>query len=208
MRVALYARVSTIGKGQDAALQLEELRAVASQRGWAVFAEYRDDGQSGSKVSRPALDQMLADCRAGKVDLVFVWKIDRLGRSLQHLLAVLDDLRGYGVGFVSLRDSGIDSTTAGGRLMLQMIGAFAEFEKAMIVERVRAGVARAQAAGKHCGRPRRELDLRAAQRLLQQNVSIRELAEILHFPRSTLRRRLSEVGVVNPRPPAAQLLPE
>ncbi len=191
-RVALYARVSTVGKGQDAELQLGELRTVAAQRGWTISAEYRDDGISGKKASRPALDRMLADCRAGKIDLVVVWKLDRLGRSLQNLLAVLDDLRGCGVGFVSLRDSGIDTTTAGGRLMLAMVGAFAEFERALIVERVQAGVARAKAAGKHCGRPPRAFDLRAARLLLAQGHAERQVAAMLGLPRSTLRRKLAE----------------
>ena len=93
-RVALYARVSTVNHGQDSGLQLEELRQVAAQRGWTVAKEYVDNGVSGSKTSRPALDQMLADAQAGRFDVLVVWKLDRLARSLQHLLGVLDQLAG------------------------------------------------------------------------------------------------------------------
>ena len=194
-RAALYARVSTTGHGQDVGLQLDELRVVAEQRGWDVVAEISDKGISGIKRERPGLDQMLELARQGKVDLVAVWKLDRLGRSLQHLLAVLDELTLLGVGFVSLRDTGIDTTSPQGRLLLQMLGAFAEFERALIRERVIAGVRRAQANGTHCGRPRVELDLRAAVALLQQGNALREVADMLSVPRTTLRRRLREDGM-------------
>lgn len=193
-RVAIYGRVSTIGRGQDVGLQLEELRRAAADRGWRVVAEFVDDGVSGTRTSRPSLDRMMTAARDGKFDLVAVWKLDRLGRSLQHLLRVLDDLTGTGVGFVSLRDAGIDTTTPSGRLMLAMVGAFAEFERALIVERVKAGVDRAKASGKHCGRPRRDLDLRAARALLAQGRSGRQVADMLGLPRATLRRRLAEIG--------------
>lgn len=192
-RVAMYARVSTVGHGQDPEVQLAELRQVAVQRNWQIVCEYVDAGVSGTKASRPALDRMLADCRAGKIDVVAVWKLDRLGRSLQHLLGLLDDLTKAGVAFVSLRDAGIDTTSPSGRLMLMMVGAFAEFERSMIVERVRAGVAHAQAKGTHCGRPRHELDLRAAQLLVGQGQAVRQVASMLGVPRSTLQRRLAEL---------------
>jgi DNA invertase Pin-like site-specific DNA recombinase len=191
-RAALYARVSTTGKGQDVGLQLAELRQVAQQRGWDVVDEYTDEGISGAKDSRPGLDRMVADAKAGKLDLVAVWKLDRAGRSLTHLLRLLDQLQCWGVGFVSLRDAGIDTTTAAGRLMLQMVGAFAEFERAMIQERIVAGVARARAQGKHLGRPKADLDLRPARAMLNEGRSVREVAAILRVSRSTLRRRLAE----------------
>ena len=192
IRVALYCRVST--GDQDVGLQLDELRSVAQQRGWVISNEYLDEGVSGAKTSRPALDRMMMDARSGRIDLVAVWKLDRLGRSLQHLLRLLDDLQHLGVGFVSVRDAAIDTTSPQGRLLLQVMGAFAEFERSLIVERVRAGVQRAQANGKHCGRPRRELDLRAAQILLGEGHSVRQVAEMLGVPRGTLRRRLAEAN--------------
>ena len=193
-RVALYARVSTVGKGQDVTLQLDELRRVAEQRGWRVYQEYVDDGISGSIEKRPALDRMMADAQAGKFDLVAVWKLDRLGRSLQHLLRLLADLGRWGVGFASLRDAGIDTTTPTGRLMLQILGALAEYERELIRERVNAGIAHAKALGKHCGRPKVDLELRPAAAMLKEGRGVREVAKILGVCRSTLRRRLQETG--------------
>ena len=192
VRAGIYARVSTIGHGQDVGLQVEELRAVARQRGWNIITEYVDEGISGSQESRPGLDRMLEDARRGKLDVIAVWKLDRLGRSLQHLLRVLDEFTRLGVQFVSVRDSGIDTTSPSGRLLLHLLGAFAEFERAMTKERVVAGVRRAQTAGKHCGRPRVEMDLRAATILLDQGRSLREVADMLQVPRTSLRRRLLE----------------
>ena len=192
VRVGIYARVSTIGHGQDVGLQIEELRRVASDRGWVVAAEYSDEGISGSRESRPGLDRMLEDARRGKFDVVAVWKLDRLGRSLRHLLGVLDDIARLGIQFVSVRDPGIDTTSPAGRLLLHLLGAFAEFEKSLIAERVRAGVQRAQQSGKHCGRPRVEMDLRAARILLAEGHSLRVVADMLQVPRTSLRRRLEE----------------
>ncbi len=194
LRAALYARVSTVGHGQDVGLQLDELRQVAGQRGWVVVEEFADEGVSGVATSRPALDRMLADAQAGRFDVVAVWKLDRLGRSLQHVLGVLDQLAGQGVEFVSLRDAGMDSTTPAGRLFTAMIAAFAAFERDLIRERVVAGVRRAQAAGKHCGRPKVEVDIRPAVALLKEGRSLKETARILKISRNTLRRRLRESG--------------
>jgi DNA invertase Pin-like site-specific DNA recombinase len=193
-RVALYARVSTLHQGQDTGLQLDELRQVSAQRGWAIVAEYVDEGVSGAKVSRPQLDKMLADAQAGRFDLLAVWKLDRLGRSLQHLLQILDQLACAGVGFAAIRDSGIDTTTPTGRLLLQLLGAFAEYERSLLRERVVAGVRRAQASGKHCGRPRKDIDLRPALALLNEGRGLKDVARILKVPRATLRRRLDEAG--------------
>jgi len=193
-RAALYVRVSTIGHGQDVGLQVDELRQVAEQRGWEIAGVYEDSGVSGVKTSRPGLDRMLADAQAGKLDIVAVWKLDRLGRSLQHVLATLDQLNAQGVAFVSLRDQGLDSTTPAGRLFTAMIAAFAAFERDLIQERVVAGIRRAQAAGKHCGRPRMEIDLRPAVALLREGRGLKDVARILKVPRATLRRRLEEAG--------------
>lgn len=194
-RVAIYARVSTTGNGQDVGLQLDELRQVAAQRGWQVAGEFIDDGVSGTATSRPALDQMMDAARRGKLDLVVVWKLDRLGRSLQHLLQVLDELQHLGVGFVSVRDAGIDTTSASGRLMLHILGAFAAYERELIRERVVAGVRRAQANGRHCGRPEVELDLRPAAAMLATGYGLKAISKSLNVSRSTLRRRLEEAGM-------------
>jgi len=202
-RAALYARVST--QDQDVGLQLEELRRLAQQRGWEVIDEYTDQGVSGAKEGRPGLDRLLSDGQAGLFDVLLVWKLDRLARSLPHLLKVLDSLAGWGVGFASARDPGIDTTTPTGRLLLQLLGAFAEFERSLIQERVIAGVRRAQAAGIHCGRPITDFDLRPALAMLKQGYGLKATASALRVSRSTLRRRLVEAkcwpipkGVQNP----------
>jgi DNA invertase Pin-like site-specific DNA recombinase len=131
------------------------------------------------------------------VDLVAVWKLDRLGRSLANLLGTLDELGHHGVGFVSLRDAGIDTTSPTGRLLLQLMGAFAEFERGLIQERVKAGVERAKARGKKLGRPPKLITpeaVRAAQQLLAEGWSVREAAAATGVPRSTLHRRLAGLG--------------
>ena len=155
-RVALYARVSTLN-GQDPEMQLSELREHAARRGWTVSGEYVDQGVSGSKESRPELNRLTADAHRRVFDAVLVWKIDRYGRSLRHLVNALADLSAYGVAFVSFRDN-LDLSTPSGRLMFQIIGAMAEFESALIQERVRAGLRNARAKGRKLGRPRRIVD--------------------------------------------------
>lgn len=199
-RAGLYARVSTVRHGQDVGLQLDELRQVAAQRGLVIVGEYIDDGISGATASRPALDRMMADVAAGRLDVVLVWKLDRLARSLRHLLQVVDQLAAAHVAFASLRDPGIDTTSPTGRLTLQILGAVGEFERALVQERVRAGVRRAQLAGKHCGRPKQELDLRPALALLREGRDLKEIAQILRISRTTLRRRLTEAGCWPPTP--------
>ena len=153
MRVALYARVSTLN-GQSPEMQLAELREYVFRRGWETFGEYVDSGISGSKESRPELNRLMADAHTRRFDVVLVWKVDRFGRSLKHLVNALADLDAYGVAFVSLRDN-LDLSTPSGRLMFQIIGAMAEFERSLIQERVRAGLRNAILKGKTLGRPRR-----------------------------------------------------
>jgi len=193
LRAALYARVSTLN-GQDVGLQLDELRQVAGQRGWEVVAEFCDEGLSGAKTERPGLHRMLEQAREGRIDLVAIWKLDRLARSVAHLLHLADSLNAWGVGLVSVRDAHVDTTTPAGRFTLQILGAVAELERSLIRERVVAGVRRAQASGKHCGRPKVELDLRPAVALLEQGRSLKETSRILGLSRNTLRRRLREAG--------------
>jgi DNA invertase Pin-like site-specific DNA recombinase len=196
VRAALYARVSTVDKGQDPELQLAELRQHAGQRGWHVIGEFVDHA-SGTDRSRPQLAKLVALVAARKVDVVAVWRFDRFARSTAHLLEALEACRQAGVDFVSLREQ-FDTTTPMGKAMFTVTAAVAELERDLIRERVRAGVDRAKAAGKHCGRPKNDIDLRAASRLLQQGVPLRQVADMLHLPRTTLRRRLKEAGVVQP----------
>src|SRR5215469_11054920 len=156
LQVALYARVSTFN-GQDPEMQLAELRDYAGRRGWQIAEEYVDHGVSGSQESRPALNRLMSDACRRRFDAVLVWKIDRFGRSLKHLVNALAELAALGVAFVSLRDN-LDLSTPSGRLMFQIIGAMAEFERALIRERVRAGIRNARAKGKRLGRPRVTVD--------------------------------------------------
>ena len=152
-RVGIYLRVSTAGQTTDN--QLLELRRVAEQRGWLVAQLYEDNGISGIKgrEKRPAFDQLCKDAARGKLDLVMSWSIDRLGRSLHHVVTFMAELHELGVGLY-LHQQAVDSSTPAGKAMVAMCGVFAEFERSMIVERVNAGLARARAQGKTLGRPR------------------------------------------------------
>ena len=190
-RAALYARVST--DEQDPAMQLADLRRLAEHRGWAVVGEYIDHGVSGSKASRPALDRLMADARAGKLDVVTVWRFDRFARSTQHLLLALEEFRALDVDFVSQRES-IDTSTPMGRMVFTMVAAVAELERELIRERVIAGIRRAQAQGKHVGRKKVEIDLRPAVAMLDKGHGIKTTARSLGVSVSTLRRRLREAG--------------
>ena len=135
-RAAVYARVSTLD--QTTENQLAELRRYIEARGWTA-QEYIDEGVSGAKESRPALDSMLRDARRRRFDVVVCWRLDRLGRNLKHLITLLEDLQALGIAFVSLNE-GIDATTPAGRLQMHILGAIAEFERARIAERVRLGL--------------------------------------------------------------------
>jgi DNA invertase Pin-like site-specific DNA recombinase len=174
MRVALYARVSTMN-GQHPEMQLAELRDYAARRGWQVVDEYIDEGVSGSKESRPSLNRLMADAHSRRFDMVACWKIDRFGRSLKHLVNALADLDSYGVAFLSLKDN-LDLSTPSGRLMFQIIGAMAEFERALTVERVRSGLTAARARGKKLGRPRRIVDGDRILKMASDGVSLRNIA--------------------------------
>lgn len=152
LRAALYARVST--DHQTTTNQLRELQMVAERHGWEIIGEYVDRGQSGAKAptARPRLAELMLAVGQRHVDLVAAWSVDRLGRSLQDLLAVLAELHAKGVDLY-LHQQGVDTTTPAGRALFQMLGVFAEFERAMIVERVRTGLARARERGTRSGRP-------------------------------------------------------
>lgn len=173
-RVAIYARVSTLNN-QDPEMQLCELREYARRRGWQIAEEYTDQGISGSKESRPALNRLMADAYSRRFDAILVWKIDRFGRSLKHLVNSLAELAALRVAFISLRDN-LDLSTPSGRLMFQIIGAMAEFERALIQERVRAGLRNARSKGRRLGRPRVVVD---ASRILSLRAEGRSWAQIV-----------------------------
>jgi DNA invertase Pin-like site-specific DNA recombinase len=152
-RAAIYARVSTNGQSTDA--QIQQLRDVAERSGWAVVEEFVDQGISGAKGrdQRPAFDQMCQAAVRREIDVVMAWSVDRLGRSLLHLVEFLNELHASGTDLY-LHQQGIDTTTPAGKAMFQMSAVFAEFERAMISDRVKAGLERARLRGKKLGRPR------------------------------------------------------
>ncbi len=182
MRAAIYARVSTLD--QEPENQLQELRRYVEARGWTA-QEYVDHGVSGTKDRRPALDRLVADARRRKLDTVVVWRLDRLGRSLKHLVTLLDELQAFGVGFVSL-DEGIDLQTPAGRLQLHILAALSEFERCRIAERVQAGLARARSQGKRLGRP--YVDVPRERLRAVEGLSVEAAAAQLGVSRSTLKR--------------------
>jgi DNA invertase Pin-like site-specific DNA recombinase len=175
-RAAIYVRVSTVEQETD--LQEHELQEYCERRGWS-FVVYRDRGQSGAKNDRPALTAMMNDLRRRKIDVVVVWALDRLARSLKQLLGIAEECRAVGIDLVSLRQN-VDTTLPAGRLTFQVLGAVAEFEREMLRERVKAGMAQAKRAGKHIVRPARrkfDADDICRMRLLRsQGLSIRKLA--------------------------------
>ena len=192
MRCALYARVSTLDKGQDVTMQTIELREYALRRGWEIAGEYVDRGVSGAKESRPELNRMIAAAKQRKFDAVAVWKLDRLGRSLKHLVSLLAELDALGIALVSLKD-GFDMTTPGGRAMFGMCAVMAEFERALICERVRAGMAHARAKGKRVGRAARVIDMRKVEERRAKGESLRSIARDLRVSPALLVKR-SKLG--------------
>jgi DNA invertase Pin-like site-specific DNA recombinase len=184
-RCAIYARVSTLEQSCDA--QLQELRDYAARRGWDP-SEYVDAGWSGVKERRPALDQLLADCRKRRVDVVLVYRYDRFARSLRQLVNALEEFRTLGVDFVSLHE-GVDTSTAQGRLVFGIFGSIAEFERELIRDRVRSGLAAARKRGKQLGRRANSpVDPAAIKALRDQGVSWRVLAKRLGLAVNTCRK--------------------
>jgi DNA invertase Pin-like site-specific DNA recombinase len=175
-RAAIYVRVST--SEQETAMQEAELREYCSRRSWNVTI-YKDQGQSGAKESRPALNALLNDLRRRKIDVVVVWALDRLARSLRQLLTISEECRSLGVDLVSLKQN-FDTTLPAGRLIFQVLGAVAEFEREMLRERVRAGMAQARRAGKTVGRPAirkfHGTEIERMKLLRSSGASIRQLA--------------------------------
>jgi len=184
-RAAVYARVSTLD--QTTENQLVELRRYVQTRGWTA-QEYVDDGVSGAKERRPALDRLVLDARRRRFDVVVCWRLDRLGRNLKHLITLLEDFEALGVAFVSLAE-GIDATTPAGRLQMHILGAIAEFERARIAERVRLGLARVKAQGRRLGRPK--IDVTQEQLATVAGLSVRQAAKRLGISPSTVYRRMT-----------------
>jgi DNA invertase Pin-like site-specific DNA recombinase len=193
IRVAFYVRVST-GE-QTVENQLRELEEVAAHRGWQIAATFEDAGISGAKGrdKRPGLDKLLKAVTRGQFDLVAAWSVDRLGRSLPDLLAVLGEMRAAGADLY-LHKQAIDTSTPAGKAMFQMMGVFAEFERAIIVERVNAGLARARAQGKTLGRKRNDDKRRVDQvkRLRSEGMGILRIAKTIGAGTGYVQRILAE----------------
>src|ERR1700739_203361 len=173
LRAAIYARCSTIE--QDVGMQLSELREFCRHRNWNVAAEFVDRGISGAEDSRPELNRLMAEAHRGKFSVIVVWKFDRFARSVSHLLRALETFRSLGVEFVSFSEQ-MDTTTPAGKMVFTVLGAVAELERSLIVERVKAGLRNARAKGKRLGRPRRLLDTKTIAALRTQGVGWKQIA--------------------------------
>ncbi|MDJ0872050.1 MAG: recombinase family protein [Gammaproteobacteria bacterium] len=189
---AIYARVSTTG--QTVANQVRVLRQAAKRNGWQVVEVFKDEGISGAKgrEARLAFDGLYKAIMRKEVDLIMAWSVDRLGRSLQDLVAFLNEVHSKGVDLY-LHQQGIDTTTPGGKVLFQMMGVFAEFERAMIQERIQAGLDRARAQGKRLGRPPiSDKTKHAIRRHRQRGMSIKRIAAKLGVGVGTVQRTLAE----------------
>jgi DNA invertase Pin-like site-specific DNA recombinase len=193
-RVALYVRVSTDEQTTDN--QRRELEGVAKRSGWKIVDIYEDNGISGAngREKRPALDKLLKDAARREFDMIAAWSVDRLGRSLQHLVGLLEELQALGVDLY-LHQQGMDTSTPSGRAMFQMCGVFAEFERAMLVERTKAGLARARAKGMRIGRPPvPPVTKRRIAKLRQQGKSVRVIAKATGLSVGAVHKAISEAA--------------
>jgi len=187
MRAAIYGRVSTNGHGQDVTMQTRELREYLERRGWTLAGEYIDEGISGAKEKRPALDRMMADAHKRKFDVIAVWRFDRFARSTSHLLRALETFKALGIDFVSYSEQ-MDTSTPTGKMIFTVLASVAELERSLIVERVKAGLRNARAKGKRLGRPREIVDTAKIVKLRAQGRSWRQIARQLGISARTARR--------------------
>ncbi|MDB4893963.1 MAG: Resolvase-like protein [Firmicutes bacterium] len=188
MRAAVYCRVSTLDQHPET--QLLDLQQLASQRGFEVVKTYVDHGISGTRARRPGLDEMLSDARRGRFEVLLIWSCDRIARSTRHLLEVLDELTRLQIQFVSFREA-LDTSGALGRAVTVIIGAIAELERSLIVERVRAGMRRAKLEGRHIGRKPLDLDTTAIVADRTRGLSLRQIGKAHRISTATVRRILS-----------------
>ena len=197
-RAAIYARVST-HNGQNPEMQLNEVRAYCKRRQWEIADEYVDKGISGSKEHRPALDRLLSDCRKRRVDAVVVYRYDRFARSVRQLVNALEEFRSLGIDFVSLHE-GVDTSTPNGRLVFGIFASIAEFERELIRDRVRSGLAAAKARGRQLGRPRVAVDESRIAELRAQGRGWKAIAAELGVGVGTILRaaRQSDQGFKKP----------
>jgi DNA invertase Pin-like site-specific DNA recombinase len=186
-RVAIYARVSTTNHGQDVAVQTRELEQFAQARGWQVVGQYLDAGVSGAKDSRPELNRLMADAHKRRFDVVCCWRFDRFARSVSHLLRALETFKALGIDFISFSEQ-MDTSTPAGKMVFTVLGAVAELERSLTVERVKAGLRNARAKGKRLGRPRRTVDASRIAALRVEGLSWAKIAERLDIGEGTVYR--------------------
>jgi DNA invertase Pin-like site-specific DNA recombinase len=192
MRIAIYSRVST--DKQDCDVQLTDLHNFIEAKSYTLVHEYVDRGISGAKSSRPQLDKLMQHASEGKFDAVLVWKLDRFGRSVQHLVEAISKLESYNVAFISLKDN-VDLSTPQGRLTFHIISAMAEFERSLIVERTKAGLRNAVAKGKVLGRPTgSSIDGEHVRPLRESGQTWEQVSDALGCSVSTCKRAYSDVG--------------
>ncbi len=172
-RVALYARVSTTDQSTES--QLLDLRRYVSERGWNIFNEYVDEGISGTKDSRPALNELMNDAKKRRFDVVLVWRFDRFARSTKHLILALEEFKNLGIDFVSYQEN-IDTSSPLGSAIFTIISAVAQLERDIIAERVKAGLRKARENGKRLGRPKTSVDVEKLRQLRSEGLSLRVIA--------------------------------
>lgn len=182
---AVYSRVSTVGHGQDPAAQTRELVEYCQRRGWEVFDLYVDNGVSGRKDSRPALNRLMADAHARRFDVICCWRFDRFSRSVSHLCRALETFNALDIQFVSLCEQ-VDTSTPTGKLVFTILGAVAEGERNLIAERVRSGLRNARAKGKRLGRPTKSVDVDRIKSLRASGHSWRAIAAMMKLSVGTV----------------------
>jgi len=187
-RIAIYARVSTTDQSTES--QLLDLRRYTRERGWDIFKEYVDKGISGTKDSRPALNELMNDAKKRRFDVVLCWRFDRFARSTKHLILALEEFKNLGVDFVSFQEN-IDTSSPLGSAIFTIISAVAQLERDIIAERVKAGLRRAKENGKRLGRPKVQVDPDEIRRLRLKGLSLRAIAEVTGISRTTVADILS-----------------
>jgi len=190
-RVAIYARISTTNHGQDVSMQLRELREYCERRRWKIGAEYVDVGISGAKERRPRLDELMRHAHRHNFSAVIVWRFDRMARSVSHLIRVLETFQALGIDFISLSEA-IDTSTPAGKMTFTVLGAVAELERSLIVERVKAGLRNARAKGKRLGRPKRNVNVQRISALRAQGLGWKAIAADLGIGVGTVLRHAGQ----------------
>lgn len=193
MKIALYTRVST--QDQSVGMQISDLRRYSKQRGFDVYREYSDEGVSGTKDRRPALDELMEDAKKRKFDAVICWRFDRFARSTKHLITALEEFRHLGIEFISYQEN-IDTSSPLGKAVFTIVSAIAELERNIIIERVRAGIRRAKENGKRLGRPKRlNLNVEELQKMRDRGLSFKKIGEKVRACPATIYKTLKESRV-------------